>query len=30
MSDGISYRMGYVSGKIRGYEGEDELLKIIK
>ena len=30
MSDGISYRMGYVSGKIRGYEGEEELLKIIK
>ena len=29
MSDGISYRMGYVSGKIRGYEGEEELLKII-
>lgn len=29
MSDGISYRMGYVSGKIRGYEEEGELLKII-
>jgi ribosomal protein S27AE len=30
MSDGVSYRMGYVSGKIRGYEGEEELLKIVK
>jgi len=30
MSGGISYRMGYVSGKIRGYEGEEELLRIIK
>jgi len=29
MSDGISYRMGYVSGRIRGYEGEEELLKIV-
>lgn len=30
MSDGISYRMGYVGGKIRGYEGKEELLKIVK
>lgn len=30
MSDGVSYRMGYVSGKIRGYEGEEELLNHIR
>ncbi len=30
MSDGINYRLGFVSGRIRGYEGEEELSKIIK
>lgn len=29
MSDGIYYRLGFVSGRIRGYEGEEELTKLI-
>jgi DNA-directed RNA polymerase subunit M/transcription elongation factor TFIIS len=30
MSDGIHYRLGFVSGRIRGYEGEEQLIKLIK
>lgn len=28
MSDGISYRVGYLSGRLRCYESEDELAKL--
>lgn len=30
MSDGISYRLGYLTGKLRAYEDEEDLLKLIK
>jgi hypothetical protein len=30
MSDGISYRLGYLSGKIRAYEDEEDLFKLVK
>lgn len=30
MSDGISQRLGILSGKLRGYENEEDLVKIIK
>ncbi len=30
MSDGISYRLGVLSGRIRIYEGEDGLAKLIE
>lgn len=30
MSEGIEYRMGYLKGKLKGYENEDELAKFIK
>jgi hypothetical protein len=30
MSDGIQYRMGYLTGKLKGYENEEELAKFIK
>ncbi len=30
MSDGISYRLGYVSGKLKGYEKEDDLANLIR
>lgn len=29
MSDGVSYRVGYLSGRLRCYETEDELMKIV-
>lgn len=29
MSDGIHYRLGYLSGRIRAYEGEDELKELV-
>lgn len=29
MSEGISYRLGYLSGRLKGYETEDDLIKII-
>lgn len=28
-SEGISYRLGYLSGKLRAYEGEEDLKKLI-
>lgn len=30
MSDGITYRMGILQGRLRGYENEDDLLKLLK
>lgn len=29
MSDGISYRLGYLSGRVRAYEREEDLVKIV-
>lgn len=28
MSDGISYRLGYLSGRLKGYESEEDLIKL--
>ena len=30
MSEGISCRLGYLSGRLKGYEQEDDLLKMVK
>lgn len=30
MSEGIDYRLGYLSGRIKGYESEDDLLDLVK
>ncbi len=30
MSDGVSYRLGILSGRLRGYELEEDLLKLVK
>lgn len=30
MSEGVEYRMGYLKGKLKGYENDDELAKFIK
>lgn len=30
MSEGISCRLGYLSGRLKGYEDEDDLLKMVK
>lgn len=30
MSEGIEYRMGYLKGRLKGYESDDELAKFIK
>jgi len=30
MSDGISYRLGYLQGRLRGIEGEENLRKIVE
>jgi hypothetical protein len=30
MSDGVSYRLGMLSGRLRGYEREEDLLKIVR
>lgn len=29
MADGISYRLGYLSGRIRAYEGEEDMKKLV-
>jgi len=29
MSDGVSYRLGYLTGRLKAYEGEEELKKLI-
>jgi len=30
MSEGIDYRLGYLSGKLKGYENEEDLIKIVR
>jgi DNA-directed RNA polymerase subunit M/transcription elongation factor TFIIS len=30
MSDGISYRLGYLSGRLRAYEKEEDLVELVK
>ena len=30
MTDGISYRLGYLTGRLRAYEQEEDLLKLVK
>ncbi|MDD2753003.1 MAG: hypothetical protein PHT44_00055 [Candidatus Portnoybacteria bacterium] len=30
MSDGVSYRLGFLGGRLRGYEKEEDLLKLIQ
>jgi predicted RNA-binding Zn-ribbon protein involved in translation (DUF1610 family) len=30
MSDGVSYRLGYLSGRLRAYESEEELRKLVE
>ena len=30
MSDGVNYRLGFISGRLRGYENESDLIKLIK
>jgi hypothetical protein len=30
MSDGLEYRMGYLQGRLKGYENDEELAKFIK
>lgn len=29
MSSGIEYRLGYLSGRLRAYESEDDLLGLV-
>lgn len=30
MSEGVSYRVGFLSGRLRAYEGEDDLLELAR
>lgn len=30
MSEGVSYRLGYLFGRLKGYEQEDDLVQIVK
>jgi len=30
MSDGVSYRLGYLSGRLKAYESEDDLKKLVE
>ncbi|HET7320221.1 MAG TPA: hypothetical protein VFI84_01380, partial [Candidatus Saccharimonadales bacterium] len=30
MSDGISYRLGYLNGRLRAYEKEEDLVELVK
>jgi hypothetical protein len=30
MSDGINYRLGFLTGRLRAYEREDDLLKLVR
>lgn len=30
MSEGVSYRLGYLSGRLKGFEHEDDLLAMVK
>jgi hypothetical protein len=29
MSDGISYRLGYLNGRVRAYEAEEDLKNLV-
>lgn len=29
MTEGVAYRLGYVSGRLKGYEREDDLIKLV-
>jgi predicted RNA-binding Zn-ribbon protein involved in translation (DUF1610 family) len=29
MSDGLTYRLGYLSGRLKGYESDEDLMKIV-
>ena len=30
MSEGVSYRLGFLTGRLKGFESEEDLLKIAK
>ena len=30
MSEGITYRLGFLKGRIRGYENEDEMADVFR
>lgn len=30
MTEGVTYRLGYVSGRLKGYEREEDLMKIVE
>ena len=30
MSEGVNYRLGYLSGRLKGYEHEEDLLQLVK
>ena len=30
MSDGVDYRLGILSGRLKGYENEEDILKLMK
>ena len=30
MTEGVSYRLGYLSGRLKGYDNEDDLLEVVK
>lgn len=30
MSEGVHYRLGYLSGRLKGYEQEEDLLQLVK
>ena len=30
MNDGASYRLGILTGRLRGYENEEDLLRLVK
>jgi len=30
MSEGINYRLGYLNGRLKGYENEEDLMRIVK
>jgi len=30
MTDGVNYRLGVLAGRLRGYESEENLLKLVK
>ena len=30
MNEGVNYRLGYLSGRLKGYEQEEDLLQLVK